>query len=245
MPYASSVCQRHGVALDRAELIGTMKRLLACLVLCASLSASAQDTNCTVLGIQDLTQMVFQLQAEIDSLKGAGMTRDSVADIAVGVAYRGELSGANLAGVYLFDADLDSANFSGADLSGAELSYARLNYADLSGADLSGADLIYTNFYYANLIGANLSGANLTYASLRYANLIGANLSGANLTEAYLYDANLEQANLSGAQLTGTYLTGATMTCLQTGCPLSLPPGYICEPDPDCSEPDRYRIVAD
>ena len=73
-----------------------MKRFLACLALCASLSASAQGDNCTVLGIQDLTQMVFELKAEIDSLKSAGMTRDSVVDIAVGVAWRGELAGADL-----------------------------------------------------------------------------------------------------------------------------------------------------
>ena len=45
-----------------------MKHLLACLALCASLSASAQDDNCTVLGIQDLTQLVIQLQASIDSI---------------------------------------------------------------------------------------------------------------------------------------------------------------------------------
>ena len=73
-------------AYPQRELLGTMKRLFACLAICASLSASAQDDTCTVLGIQDLTQMVIELKAEIDSLKGAGMTRDSVADIAVGVA---------------------------------------------------------------------------------------------------------------------------------------------------------------
>ena len=62
-----------------------MKHFLACLTLCASLSASAQGDNCTVLGIQDLTQMVFELQAQlnaqdatIDSLQNAAMTRDGV-----------------------------------------------------------------------------------------------------------------------------------------------------------------------
>ena len=56
-------------AYPQRELIGTMKRFLACLALCASLSASAQDDNCTVLGIQELTQMVIDLQAELDSVK--------------------------------------------------------------------------------------------------------------------------------------------------------------------------------
>ena len=44
-----------------------MKRLLACLVLCASLSASAQDDNCTVLGIQELTQLVLEMQNDLDT----------------------------------------------------------------------------------------------------------------------------------------------------------------------------------
>ena len=113
-----------------------MKRLLTCLAFCASLSASAQGDNCTVLGIPDLTQMVFELKAEIDSLKSAGMTRDSVVDIAVGVAWRGELAGADLLGANLSDADL-----AGADLSGADLTSANLGSANLAGADLSGAHL--------------------------------------------------------------------------------------------------------
>ena len=67
----SAVCQRHGVALDRAELVGTMKRLLACLVLCASLSASAQDDNCTVLGVQELSSLYSELSASIDTIVAA------------------------------------------------------------------------------------------------------------------------------------------------------------------------------
>ena len=111
------------------ELVETMNRFFACLVLCASLSASAQDDNCTVLGIQDLTQMVFELQAEIDSLKGSSMTRDSVAEIAFGVAWLGELAGANFSG-----ADLSKANLHGADLDDADLTSADLSDANLSGA---------------------------------------------------------------------------------------------------------------
>ena len=64
----SAVCQRHGVALDRAELVGTMKRLLACLALCASLSVSAQDDNCTVLGVQELSSLYSELSASIDTI---------------------------------------------------------------------------------------------------------------------------------------------------------------------------------
>ncbi|MDA9001907.1 hypothetical protein N9H08_00440 [bacterium] len=38
-----------------------MKCLLVCLVLCASLSASAQDDNCTVLGVQELSSLYSEL----------------------------------------------------------------------------------------------------------------------------------------------------------------------------------------
>ena len=116
-------------AYPKGELVETMNRFFACLALCASLSASAQDDNCTVLGIQDLTQMVFEFQgqlnaqdATIDSLQNAAMTRDSVRAIA-----RGEAAIGGSMGI--------------ADLSGAYLSYANLPYANLDGANLSGANL--------------------------------------------------------------------------------------------------------
>ena len=55
-------------AYPQRELVGTMKRLLACLVLCASLTASAQDDNCTVLSIQELSSAYQDLNASIDSI---------------------------------------------------------------------------------------------------------------------------------------------------------------------------------
>jgi uncharacterized protein YjbI with pentapeptide repeats len=150
-----------------------MKRFLACLALCASLSASAQGDNCTVLGIQDLTQMVLQLQAEIDSLKATGMTRDSVIAIAIHKELSvDEVTGGDLSTINLIGADLISANLSGANLSGAKLEFADLSDADLTGANLSGASLSYADLSDADLTGANLTGADLT----------DANLTGATMT---------------------------------------------------------------
>ena len=60
-----------GDRLPQGEIEGTMKRLFACLAFCGSLSASAQDDNCTVLGIQDLTMTVLQLQAQVESQEAA------------------------------------------------------------------------------------------------------------------------------------------------------------------------------
>ena len=67
---------------------------------------------------------------------------------------RANLSGADLCGANLYEADLRVANLSGADLRGANLRMADLRMANLSGADLYEADL-----YEADLRGANLRGA--------------------------------------------------------------------------------------
>ena len=45
-----------------------MKRFLACLALCASLSASAQDDNCTVLGVQELSSLYADLSTSINAI---------------------------------------------------------------------------------------------------------------------------------------------------------------------------------
>ena len=75
-----------------------------------------------------------------DLTNDAGFTTVSQADsIAVGVAWRLELSGADLAGVNLTGVNLTNANLSGADLSGADLNHTILSNANLSDADLTGA----------------------------------------------------------------------------------------------------------
>jgi hypothetical protein len=57
-----------GDRLPQSQLVGTMKRLLAYVVLCTSLSASAQDDNCTVLGVQELSAAYYDLNASINSI---------------------------------------------------------------------------------------------------------------------------------------------------------------------------------
>jgi len=105
----------------------------------------------------DLQTVVLGLQAElnaqnaiIDSLQNAVMTRDSVFDIAVGVAWRGELAGADLSGIDFTGGspwwnpivtNFAGADFSGADLSGVNLSHVILSGANLSDANLSGATM--------------------------------------------------------------------------------------------------------
>jgi len=75
-----------------------------------------------------------------------------------------DLSYANLAGLALTYAYLDSANLTGANLSSANLSGANLHLAYLNNAVLNSANLSNANLAAANLTGADLSGADLSGA---------------------------------------------------------------------------------
>ena len=204
-----------------------MKRLLACLALCASLSASAQDDNCTVLGIQDLTQMVFELQtqlnaqdATIDSLQNAAMTRDSVRAIARGEAVVGGSVGL-------------------ADLTGVNL----LMRTSMGSTSLNATSLVPTSLMPTSLVPTSLVPTSLVPTSLvppswwhPYADLSGANLSGANLCMQPIWCQPLWLP---------TSLAHPVACCidLPSRLPSTPPSGYICILDPDCPGPDRYRIV--
>ncbi|MDA9863856.1 pentapeptide repeat-containing protein [Flavobacteriales bacterium] len=154
----------------------------------------------------------------------------------------GHFTDANLFGANLGDADLEGADFSNVDLTSANLTWANLEFAEFSNVDLTSANLQAARLSYSSFTGANLTGANLALTNLRGANLSGVNLTDADLSFTELFDAYLTGADLSATDLSDAYLTGATMTCL-ISCPAALPTGYTCEPDPDCSEPNRYRIV--
>ena len=123
-------------AYPQSELTRTMKRLLACLALCASLSASAQD-DCTLFNLQELADSIAALNTALDQC------------------------GADLSG-----ADLSHTSLAGADLSNANLTFADLSASMLAGVDFSNANLTYVNFDGSDLQVADLSGADLSYANL-------------------------------------------------------------------------------
>lgn len=116
-----------------------------------------------------------------------------------------DLSGVDLHGAILVDADLSGANLSHADLSGVDLHGAFLSDADLRDADLRDADLCGADLCGADLCGAGLHGAYLRGADLCDADLCGANLSGADLRIANLRNANLHNANLRNARFDGCF----------------------------------------
>jgi uncharacterized protein YjbI with pentapeptide repeats len=134
-----------------------------------------------------------------------------------GKGERADLSGADLRGADLNEAELRRADLRGADLNEAELRRADLRGANLSGANLSRVYLSGANLGEADLSGANLRGAYLIGADLRDANLIGANLREANLKLANLIGADLHGADLSGANLRDAYLSETILAPLLDG----------------------------
>lgn len=143
---------------------------------------------------------------------------------------------ADLSGVHLEGANLESSVLKRADLSNAHLEKANLYKtnlfkADLGKAHLEKAVLDRTNLFKADLdsaylcgaIGriavldsADLSRADLTNAEFSTAFLQGAVLHGAILKGAILYEANLQgadlrEANLQGANLRDANLQGANL----------------------------------
>jgi len=147
------------------ELVGTMKRLLACLALCASLFASAQDDNCTVLGVQELSIAYMQLGSSMDSAVYRILSKDFSEMDFENFEFRFPEAG--------------YSSFQNANLNGADLNEAFLQHADFSGASCIEAD-----FSNCNSVGANFSNANLTNANFYGARLTGVHFDGAILTGA-------------------------------------------------------------
>lgn len=108
--------------------------------------------------------------------------------------------------------DLSGANLIGADLSEADLLQVNLSEANLSGAYLVKGDFIGANLMKANLYRANLSWGNLTAVDLTEANLTEADLTWANLSGARASRANLSGADLGAALLLRTHFEGANLT---------------------------------
>ena len=151
------------------------------------------------------------------SVKGADLSGANLqgADLRDANLQGVDLIGANLQGAILWDADLQGAELIGANLQGATLWNADLQGAFLKSAKLQGATLEVANLEGAFLTYADLEGANLKYANLEGATLWGADLQGADLRganlQAYLRDASLQGADLRGANLQGAYLWGADL----------------------------------
>ena len=122
--------------------------------------------------------------------------------------FRLELSGANLAGVYLVNANLANANLHGVNLSDAQL----------TGGNLSGATFWDTNLRGANLKGGDLSGATFWDSNLSDANLNLGDLSGVSIGRTEVRHTRFWRTELSGTEFSlhngGDPATGLTQARL-------------------------------
>jgi uncharacterized protein YjbI with pentapeptide repeats len=146
---------------------------------------------------------------------GNGGRNDALHDLAADrVSLAGiDLSGAQLRGLHLRNADLGFSNLVGivlndADLTGTYVGWSEVSY-DFPNARTTSfwkATLKWTNFTYSDLRSATFGCANLEQAKLEYAKMSGAWLVGADLKGADLIGADLSGTRLQGADLTGAFL---------------------------------------
>lgn len=104
-----------------------------------------------------------------------------------------DLSGRELVGILLGQADLRNCN-----LDGTILSHAHFNCTDLSGSTIRNGALLGANFLKATMRGVDLSGAQAT-----------ASFVWADLTTAVLRGANLHQANFDFTLMNGADFSSA------------------------------------
>ena len=157
-----------------------------------------------------------------------------------------DLSGADLSGMYLYEAKVAGANFSsanleganiqGADLTGANFDNARLVKTKLSGSFFTNASLRQSDLSggsrldHADFTSADLSGANLNQAKLKRTNLTGAILRQVNLGGADLYKVKFDQADLTKATFLDAVFEGIILDNAKV-CDTVLPDGSVSNKD--------------
>src|SRR5262245_31449160 len=104
--------------------------------------------------------------------------------------YSGRLGGARA--VFVF------CDLSGLDLSGRNLADADFTGAVLEETNMSGAKLDSASFFGADLRRSNLAGASMRRVDMRGASLRGANLIGADLFEADLREGTIAEKDRYG-----------------------------------------------
>ena len=114
-----------------------------------------------------------------------------------------DLTGTNLSGVELPEANLEKAVFEESNLRGSNFLAANLGGAIFYKCNLQDAHFVKANLQRAVFEKANLQGAKLSLANLKEANLKECNLRGATLWYSDFTGANLQKANLQGANLQG------------------------------------------
>ena len=107
------------------------------------------------------------------------------------IDHQSDLSGANLSGLEIVNADITQATLAGANLAGSKI----------VNVQSRGASFERSNLVKADLVGEDLEGVDFSHADLTDADLSEANLRGANFIRAKLVRTKFRHANLAGAAL--------------------------------------------
>jgi len=97
------------------------------------------------------------------------------------------------------------------DLSGSQLWGKYLYEANLCNANLARMHLHNINFYYANLLNADLSNADISLSRFRFAKLKHANLQGLSVMESDFSYCELDDVDFSEATLWMDDMSGASL----------------------------------
>lgn len=127
-----------------------------------------------------------------------------------------DLSGADLGGLNLSDADLSFMNLAGANLRRCICTHSDFFRADFRDADLSEiiallADFRCARFDRGKMERSLFAKSDLSHSTFRSAKMWGAVLSGSDLSKTHFDHANLHTASFHHSILTQAHLTGANL----------------------------------
>ncbi len=121
----------------------------------------------------------------------------------------GSCSGCDLSGKDMHGLRLKDANFAGSLFNRSNLSGGEFYGADLQGAHFKKAFLARVKGKGVNLTGANLSDATLTEMALSHSKLTGANVRGADLARASFHASDFNEAALNNVKALGADFKGS------------------------------------
>ncbi|HUN05810.1 MAG TPA: pentapeptide repeat-containing protein [Aggregatilineales bacterium] len=157
-------------------------------------------------------ELIIQMGSSDNGIAvGAAKLMESKGWLQDGSAQKAFLLRANLRGVSLSGAQLQSAILTDANLEEAYLPEVNLFGSELTNINLKKADLEKGNLQRTWLMFADLDDAQLSYANLQTAHLHQATMKSATLCHASLQDTMMWSVNLEKAKLAGANLHGATM----------------------------------
>jgi hypothetical protein len=181
------------ITLSEQPRIGSVRRSIAAVIV-VLFTATAASAD------------IYQWEWVNPADHNQGMRQSNI--VCAGGAGVSAAPGANLAGLDLTNAYLDSADLTAADLTRTNLTGSFLQNVNLSRAVLSGTNLSSAQLLGIDITNADLRGANLAWASLYPLSLDNADFTNVDATHSdWLVGDSVGKANLAGARMSGAVFT--------------------------------------